>query len=294
MRYLRRDEDSAQTGPLRLLARQGREFVRDIGLAWRQGLIWPVLEFHVRLVAGRPGDGRAHRWVRVAVGRRTARCHLRAGLSDLFVLREVFVYGIYEFPYEEAGGEVRTVLDLGSNMGASPLYFSLRFPNARVVCVEPVPENAEELRVNAAANGFDWVVEQAAVAGQPGEVRLFPSGWWASSSTTQSVAEARTAFRHRPERDLALPPLAVRAVTVDQLLDAAGWESADLLKVDVEGAEEQILLDGRPDWLRRVRVLALDIHAKYVSRERIVARLAEYGFSAAADHGPHSAIFVRR
>jgi len=297
---------------VRLLVRLARELRADLaaispewGPIGRRGLARAVLAYHARLVTGRFGDAagsagmvglrRIRLRPRHADGGTTAGadCYFRPTASDLHVLREVFVHRAYDYPYQDVVGPVRRVLDLGSNIGVSCMYFSLRFPQAELVCVEPVPENVSVLEHNAQSNRLPWRIEAVAVAAAVGEADLYASRWWASSSTTKTVAQARTALPHRPESFLASWVDQVPATTVDDLLDRAGWDTVDIVKMDIEGAEREVLLDVAPRWLKRVEALVLDIHAKYVPRDLIIARLADYGLRPAAGHGPHAAVFVR-
>lgn len=309
LRHLHRDEDPPQAGPARLLARLARELAADliaIGSQWgpagRLGLTRAVLAYHTRLATGRLGGGAGPARLRrirlrprpAGAGRTAAAdCYFRPTASDLHVLREVFVHRAYEYPYEDVIGPVRRVLDLGSNIGVSGLYFSLRFPEAELVCVEPVEQNVAVLRHNARANRLPWRIEAVAVAAAAGRTELYASRWWASSSTTKAVAEARRALPHRPESVLGGQVAQVPTATVDDLLARAGWDTVDVVKMDIEGAEREVLLDVAPHWLERTGVLVLDIHAKYVPRDRIVATLAEYGLHPAADHGAHASVFIR-
>ena len=132
-----------------------------------------------------------------------------------------------------------------------------------------------------------------AVAATAGEADLYASRWWASSSTTTTVAQARAALAHRPESFLADRVARVAATTVDDLLDRVGWDTVNIVKMDIEGAEQEVLLEATPRWLKRTGALVLDIHSKYVPRDPIITRLEEYGLRPAADHGPHAAVFIR-
>ncbi|MFJ4185178.1 FkbM family methyltransferase [Kitasatospora sp. NPDC089509] len=306
MRYLRRDEDSPNLSAARLLLRAAAEARTDVTSAlraWgRRGgipLAWTMMRYHAALATGRNGTGRV-RSIRLggpdgqASGRggTAVRCHFRTDLSDLFVLRETFVQQIYRFPYAEHLGQVTRILDLGSNIGLSPLYFAHLFPSAEIVCVEPVPGNTRLVQANRDRNGFGWRIEHKAVAAQPGQVTLYTSGWWASSSTTWEVSERRRASVNRPESVLPAETRDVPAVTVRGVLDEAGWAHADIVKMDIEGAEHEVLTSGETGWLSQVGILVLDIHGKYVDRQRILEVLAEHGFTAAAESGPHSAVFL--
>src|SRR5829696_753236 len=66
-------------------------------------------------------------------------------VHDMWTLNEVFCREDYR-----AGPELGAVVDLGSNIGISALYFLTRARSARCWLYEPVPRNAERLRLNLA------------------------------------------------------------------------------------------------------------------------------------------------
>jgi FkbM family methyltransferase len=297
--HLRRDEDAPSVSNLRLLARQTGQLLADLrrggDLAPRSRLqlVRWLVAYHWGMATGLSARDGLRSYSLTPRRGRPVRCFFRWHASDLHVLREVFGLRVYAPPPLDELRDVRVVVDLGSNIGLSPLYFSMVFPDARVLCVEPVPENVEVLRANAERNGLAWQITPAAVAAREGSVRLYRNGWWASSSTTREVAEAREAAQHRPESMLRLDPQQVPAVAIGHLLDQHGCETVDLMKIDIEGAEEDVFLRGELDWLARVSVIMLDLHAKYVRADAILEVLYRHGFRRYADRGQHSSVFVR-
>jgi FkbM family methyltransferase len=145
--------------------------------------------------------------------------------SDLHVTREVFGDRRYALP---ESFWPQTILDLGANIGASVLWFRRRFPDAEIHAVEPDARSLDKLRRNVA--GLRGVtVHPVALAGENGR-RIFyeaERGW--SSSL---MAEAAPGGR----------PETVTALTLGALLrDRVGRERVELLKLDVEGAEWEVL-----------------------------------------------------
>jgi hypothetical protein len=61
-----------------------------------------------------------------------------------------------------------------------------------------------------------------------------------------------------------------------QILQRLGWRAVDLLKVDIEGAEESLFSES-PHWLSMIGAIVLEIHPN-TTPERIQAFLAPYGF----------------
>jgi FkbM family methyltransferase len=297
--FMRKDEDPAGLGYLTLLARQSRELRDDLSRARRawdratyRQLARQLRAYHWAMATGRRGTAGTAGKVRLRSGANCLTAHFRGDASDLFVLREVFTHQVYAFPYEKYAGPIRRIVDIGSNIGLAALYYNLRYPEAAVACVEPVPENVVLLHRNSSENGLGWHIEHAAVGADEGETTLYRSGWWASSSTNEAVAAARGTSAHRPEAALARPTMKVRTRTVGAVLAGLGWDQVDVLKMDIEGAEEAVLLRGDPGWLARVSVLVIDIHRKYVDADSIVARLTAGGLRSVTEHGAHSAVFV--
>jgi FkbM family methyltransferase len=159
--------------------------------------------------------------VRVSAGERQATLKLWSYI-DVLVMRELFFDGEYRLPPDRP---VRTVLDLGANVGVSVRWLTARHPGARVVAVEPDPRLLPRLRANV--DGLPGVtVHAAAVATAPGEATFYstPEGW---SSSLTPVPNGRA--------------VTVRCVTVKELLTAAGLDRVDLVKLDIEGGEWPLL-----------------------------------------------------
>lgn len=154
--------------------------------------------------------------------------------SGLKVLWEVFVGDEYAAASE---GPPRAILDLGANIGASCLFFRLRYPSARIVAVEPNPELVPMLRHNVRDLGVEVVA--AAVAPAAGTVDFYPheQSWHGS-----------TALAHGPA-------VRVPAVAMDDLIA----DDVDLVKIDVEGAELELIPASRR--LSGVRAVLGEIHA---------------------------------
>lgn len=170
--------------------------------------------------------------------------------SQLVVLEAIFVDGDYAL---ELAHEPRTIVDLGSNVGLSILYFKLRFPRARVLGIEPDPAAFALLERNT--RQFDDVtVRHAAVGTAPGSATF----WSAPGAVASSLYRTHDAQQ----------PVEVEVQTLEQL--AADVPTIDLLKLVVEGSEfaalesiddlsrvgavtgEIVLAEGEDERLRRV------------------------------------------
>ena len=179
---------------------------------------------------------------------------VRPGTSDGPVVKEIFLWDEYAPLLREITGDVRTIIDLGSNIGLTVRLWQSHFPDARICAVEPDAGNAELLKTNANVAplppGGPPTVICACIAGTSGTVTLDRAGaeWGYSMRRNAST----------PSSD------SVEAITFDTLLERFGHTTGDIdiLKCDIEGAEAEVFPKAS-SWLRRVRHLAIELHDPY-------------------------------
>src|SRR5215831_15418839 len=204
------------------------QYAREVAFAWSRGstlssklrLANATLAFHLSNAAGATHKSAAKRY-RVNLIGRPHDLWLRTVGGDIFVLHEVFGSSCYDPP---AGLPApRTILDLGANVGLTTLYFASKAPDARFICVEPVPSNAELLRRNVRVLPQAVIVE-AAVAKTSGTVAFDDTRpTWGGGITCGGR-------------------LLVESISMDELIMRYAPEGVvDLLKMDIEGAEADVL-----------------------------------------------------
>jgi FkbM family methyltransferase len=135
------------------------------------------------------------------------------------------------------------VVDVGANRGWYTLYAAtLVGPTGWVIAVEPDPVPLRLLRDNVVANELDNVTIVAGAVG-------------ADEAKLRFVVERESALSHlaRDDRDTGDHDFVVQVKPLDDVLGESGHEGVDFLKVDVEGAEldvlsgaERVLDDDRP------------------------------------------------
>lgn len=172
----------------------------------------------------------------------------RPGTSDLAVLWEVLLESEYSIPPEFARG-VRTVLDLGANVGYSMLYFSQCYPSARIVGVEPDTDNVQVARRNIKSVGLGSRCEviEAAV-------------WCRDALVTLDRASPEYAFSL--QREVAEHSSTVQAHSIPVLMRLANFARIDLLKMNIEGSERAVL-ESANCWADRVSCVICELHGEY-------------------------------
>jgi FkbM family methyltransferase len=189
--------------------------------------------------------------------------------SHIRLLELIFLEGHYAVDPLRPDPEV--VVDLGSNVGLSILFFRLRFPGARIFGVEPDPAAFGLLERNVARYGGDITVVQAAVGDREGTATF----WSAPGAVASSLFKTHE----------AQAPVEVPVRTLAALLADAGIAHVDVLKLVVEGSEFEAL---RSVSLDTVDTLAGEIALTPGgdrSEAAFRALLADYDLELTAEHG---------
>lgn len=166
---------------------------------------------------------------------------LRGRSVDFTVLNSIIGKGEYDI---EPGFVPAVIVDAGANTGASTLYFRMRFPEARIIAVEPEISNFRLLTRN---------VESCPGVSCINAALWFRDGWL--SLRNPSADHYAYQFDETDGDDAR-----VRSITLSTLMANAGADTIDILKMDIEGAEYQIFSSGNNEWLRRVRMLIVELH----------------------------------
>ena len=193
---------------------------------------------------------------------------VRPGTSDADVIADNFVLGFHLPPPEMRDRDLRTICELGTNVGIGLADLARRHPGARLLGVEPDPENAALARRNLAAFAERCELVEAAVWDSDAELVL-----------EGDLAHGLT-VRERREGD-DRPTL--HGLGLDGVLARLGDGSIDYLLMDVEGTERR-LLHGPAPWAERVQSIKVELHPETgYSGEDCARDLERLGFRAQVD-----------
>jgi FkbM family methyltransferase len=225
---------------LRNRAQQLNKWRHTLGLPTT--LQWLLLRLGHKLGVYRPEDWR----VRPLQLRHALKARLR-GSSDMTVLAQVFVDDEYACLRDLQN--VSLVLDLGANVGFSSVYFLTSFPESRLVSVEPDERNVAVCKANLMPYGDRALLLHGAAWSERTRLRL-------SRDTFGDGREWSTQVRSPADGS----PGEIEAWDVGTLIDMAGVEQVDLLKVDIERAELVLFGDTAKSWLPRIRNICIELH----------------------------------
>lgn len=177
----------------------------------------------------------------------------------------------------------RTILDLGANVGLGLLALRDLYPSSKFACVEADPRNFQLLTKNLSINNFQAVLISAAVAGEQGLLD-FRIG---ENTTCSTLVDASGI--HPGHTDSIVVPV----LTMHQVLEYLAWPEVDLLKIDIEGAEDS-LFSGNPSWLNQINSIVIEIHPN-TTPEKVQDQISPYGFRLRRHgHGREPVFFADR
>ncbi len=151
----------------------------------------------------------------------------------------------------------RVIVDCGANVGYASAYLLSRFPQARVIAIEPFPANALLCRRNLAPYGSRATVIEAAV--------------W--SHCTRLVLDHAGGKEWGVGVRAAQPGEAGDIEAID--LPSLGLNRIDILKIDIEGSEAELFANNTDRWLPSVSNIAIELHGAGCERQFRTA-MADY------------------
>jgi FkbM family methyltransferase len=154
---------------------------------------------------------------------------------------DIFTNGIYAI---DAETDEPCIIDAGANIGVGIIYFKQRFPSSRILAFEADPRIHAVLEHNVRAGGFDGV-------------ELINKALWTSEDGICFCPEGADGGRiARSVNETIDARIRIPTVRLRTFLD----RPVDFLKVDIEGAEVEVLTDCG-DSLRVVKNLFVEYHS---------------------------------
>jgi FkbM family methyltransferase len=167
---------------------------------------------------------------------------VRGNTTDFECLKKVLIDREYESPFPV---EPRFIIDAGANTGFATIFYSARYPSAKIVAIEPEATNFAVLEKNC--------------RGLP-NVTLIQGALWGSETTLGILNPdaAKCGIMVGPEA--ASGNHSISTVTISGLMKRMGTDHIDILKLDIEGAECEVFESDPEEWLGAVGQIAIELH----------------------------------
>lgn len=190
---------------------------------------------------------------------------LRNNSSDLPTFNQVFLYEEYLMDYDF---KPEIIIDCGANIGMATVYFKNKFPDAKIVSIEPEPSNFELLQKNTKAYNNVFCL-QGGIWNKPTNLLVKDMG---VGSWGFMIEESETQT-----------PESISAYTIDQIMQQFGIDRIDILKIDIEGSEKELFENNYAAWLPKTKVLIIELHDRMRKgcSKSVFKALSDFNFSTA-------------
>lgn len=179
----------------------------------------------------------------------------RPGTFDYVIMIEIFGCNDYfdRFsPFEVSS--VKNVLDIGAQIGTFSLRASQLFPDAKVVAVEATSANFAMLEKNISANNLQSRIKavKKALWGKTGEtIKMHISS--ENSGGHSAVVDHNISGKETGVES-------IQTISLEDLLKTNGMDSVEFMKMDIEGAEYEVIYSTPKDVLQKITRMVFEAH----------------------------------
>jgi FkbM family methyltransferase len=186
--------------------------------------------------------------------------YISDSMTFLSGFKDIFKKEPYKFKFDINSP---WIIDCGANIGLSVIYFKRNYPEAKIIAIEPDPSLFNILRKNLDSFGYeDVVITQNALWYEEGSVKFKQEGGFSGqvrkSNENNDIIEVDT-------------------ITLNKLLRN---KKVGLLKIDIEGAENDIFINTNPNLLN-VDNIFIEYHSRKDEKQSfdiILKKLSDQGF----------------
>lgn len=169
---------------------------------------------------------------------------IRKAASDLPIFYQVFCDLQYDISFF-LDFTPMSIIDAGANVGYASLYFSNQYPQAKIISIEPESRNFEQLKMNAVAYP---------------NIKPIQGGVWNQSGWAhiKNIQEADASFEI--EVDDKEGTNTFKTFSILDIMEIGGFNSIDILKMDIEGAEYFVFSENPESWLQHTKCIVIELH----------------------------------
>ncbi|MBT32106.1 MAG: FkbM family methyltransferase [Thalassobius sp.] len=181
--------------------------------------------------------------------------------SFLFLYDEIFIKGIYNF---ETDKKDPLIIDCGANIGLSIIFLKKLFPKSYIIAFEPDKKIYSLLKDNIQSFGFS-------------DIELHRKGLWNEETTLEFFSDESDGGSLVNKEISRLDTVKIETTLLSNFLKD---KVVDFLKIDIEGAELEVLLESA-EYLKNVQRIFIEYHS-FVGKEQklsdIIQILNQSGF----------------
>jgi len=169
----------------------------------------------------------------------------------------------------------KVIIDAGANIGLASVLFANRYPDAKIIAIEPENSNFELLKQNVAPYP-NIIPLHAALWHKNEKINLIDPGLgkWGF------ITEANTSSGSLPGQICHT----VMAMTLEKIMTDHNLSKINILKIDIEGAEKEVFSDTSA-WIEKIDSLIIELHERMKAGCTLSFYAGAKGFDKEWKHG---------
>lgn len=190
--------------------------------------------------------------------------YVRNNPSDTQIFTQIFLREELKIALKKPPG---TIIDGGANIGLATVYLKIRYPDAKIIAVEPDHSNFEMLLKNT--RPFENIV-------------CYNKGIWNSNTKLKIINKdaGNESFVLNAVDINEINTDTIDAITINSIVKDNNIKNIELLKLDIEGSERRVFEDNYLGWLSITDHMLVEIHNWIDSEaEKIIMSVVESDFS---------------
>ncbi len=170
---------------------------------------------------------------------------VRRNTSDKFVFNQIFIEEEYNIEFSIYP---KIILDAGANTGLSAIFFSKKYPLARIIAIEPEENNYRLLVENTKYYNNIICLQRALADTQNQRLAVVSKGLGEWGFVTEKIENQKNINQQ------------ILSITVDEIVEKYDIESIDIFKIDIEGAEKELFESNFENWLPKTQNIIIEFH----------------------------------
>ncbi|MGC1472777.1 MAG: FkbM family methyltransferase [Psychroserpens sp.] len=195
--------------------------------------------------------------------------YLRRHTSDYSTFKQIFVRNEYEVDFDFIPN---VIVDAGANIGLAAVYFSNRYPSAKIYSIEPEESNLSILEDNLSlylnVKKLPFALHHS--AGFSLEVLDYGLGNYGFITKEKSqVSDSSKVLK------------TVDTISIEELMRNNHIDIIDICKIDIEGAEKPLFEKNYEYWLPRTRCVIVEFHDRWYPgcKDTVMKAINNYDFT---------------